>query len=100
MLRDICYIDFFCLHFSSDIYRSNGQLNSFQEMLDNIFLPLFEATNNPESHPELHMFLQYVSYNDIQVGNNYGIVNSSWADSDVYKYYVSIYLYNTWSLNM
>lgn len=28
--------------------------------MDNIFLPLFEATNDPEKHPELHRFLQYV----------------------------------------
>lgn len=35
-------------------------MTSFQEILDNIFLPLFEATNNPEQHPELHRFLQYV----------------------------------------
>lgn len=35
-------------------------MNSFQEILDNIFLPLFEATNEPEKHPELHRLLQYV----------------------------------------
>lgn len=35
-------------------------MTSFQDILDNIFLPLFEATNNPEQHPELHRFLQYV----------------------------------------
>ncbi|CAJ0566940.1 unnamed protein product, partial [Mesorhabditis spiculigera] len=31
------------------------------ELLDNIFLPLFEVTNDPASHPELHRFLQQVS---------------------------------------
>jgi len=36
-------------------------MDNFQELLSNIFLPLFEVTNNPKSHPELHMFLQYVS---------------------------------------
>lgn len=35
-------------------------MSSFQEILDNIFLPLFEATNEPEKHPDLHRFLQYV----------------------------------------
>lgn len=35
-------------------------MTSFQEILDNIFLPLFEATNDPHKHPELHRFLQYV----------------------------------------
>jgi AMP deaminase len=28
--------------------------------LENVFGPLFEATNNPSSKPELHAFLQYV----------------------------------------
>lgn len=43
-----------------DIYKTNKLLTSFQDMLDNIFLPLFEATNNPNDHPNLHKFLQYV----------------------------------------
>lgn len=43
-----------------DIFKSNKLMNSFQEILDNIFLPLFEATNEPSKHPELHKFLQYV----------------------------------------
>lgn len=44
-----------------DIFKSNKLMNNFQEFLNNIFLPLFEVTNNPNSHPELHVFLQYVS---------------------------------------
>ena len=47
--------------FYSDVYKMTGSISNFQEILDNIFLPLFEATNNPKSHPELHMFLQHVS---------------------------------------
>ncbi|XP_055840719.1 AMP deaminase 2 isoform X2 [Episyrphus balteatus] len=43
-----------------DIFKTNKLVNAFQEILDNIFLPLFEATNDPNSHPELHRFLQYV----------------------------------------
>ncbi|XP_041083503.1 AMP deaminase 2-like isoform X2 [Polyodon spathula] len=43
-----------------DVYRTKKQLANFQEMLENIFLPLFEATINPQSHPELHLFLQHV----------------------------------------
>ncbi|XP_031627913.1 AMP deaminase 2 isoform X3 [Contarinia nasturtii] len=43
-----------------DIFKTNNIVNSFQEIMDNIFLPLFEATNEPEKHPELHRFLQYV----------------------------------------
>ncbi|KAJ1137806.1 hypothetical protein NDU88_004202 [Pleurodeles waltl] len=43
-----------------DVYRSKKQLANFQEMLANIFMPLFEATVNPASHPELHLFLEHV----------------------------------------
>lgn len=43
------------------MYRTKGQLANFQEMLENIFLPLFEATVHPASHPELHLFLEHVS---------------------------------------
>lgn len=43
-----------------DIFKSNKLMNSFQEILDNIFLPLFEATNKPSQNAQLHRFLQYV----------------------------------------
>ncbi|KAJ8925898.1 hypothetical protein NQ315_009750 [Exocentrus adspersus] len=43
-----------------DIFKLNKVLNRFQEVIDNIFLPLFEVTVKPSSHPELHKFLQYV----------------------------------------
>jgi AMP deaminase len=45
---------------SSDIFKTNKLMTSFQQIIDNIFLPLFQATNNPAAHPELHKFLQYV----------------------------------------
>ncbi|XP_033118747.1 AMP deaminase 2-like isoform X3 [Anneissia japonica] len=44
-----------------DIYRSNGILSNFGEMLTNIFMPLFEVTKDPSSHPELHQFLQFLT---------------------------------------
>jgi AMP deaminase len=43
-----------------DIYKSNNLVKNFAEILENLFLPLFEVTNNPKSHPELHGFLQHV----------------------------------------
>ncbi|TNN82937.1 AMP deaminase 2 [Liparis tanakae] len=43
-----------------DVYHTKKQLCNFQEMLENIFAPLFEATVHPGSHPELHLFLQHV----------------------------------------
>ncbi|XP_064650664.1 AMP deaminase 2-like isoform X3 [Lineus longissimus] len=44
-----------------DIYKSNNLIATFQDLLDNLFLPLFEVTNDPNSHPDLHKFLQYVT---------------------------------------
>ncbi|XP_038261446.1 AMP deaminase 3 [Dermochelys coriacea] len=44
-----------------DIFRSKNLLASFGKMLENIFLPLFEATINPTDHRELHLFLKYVT---------------------------------------
>lgn len=43
----------FC-YFYSDIFKSNNILDNFQQLLDNVFLPLFEATNDPNTHPDLH----------------------------------------------
>ncbi|XP_046649606.1 AMP deaminase 2-like isoform X5 [Daphnia pulicaria] len=49
-----------------DIYRSNKLIGNFQQLIDNLFLPLFEATNNPEAHPELHCFLkQLVGFDSV-----------------------------------
>lgn len=39
------------------VYKQNGLIANFQEMLDNIFLPLFEVTVNPAADPKLHTFL-------------------------------------------
>ncbi|KAM4700783.1 AMP deaminase 2 isoform 2-T3 [Discoglossus pictus] len=43
-----------------DVFHSKKQVPHFQQMLENIFLPLFEVTVNPASHPELHLFLEHV----------------------------------------
>ena len=43
-----------------NVYHSSGTMKNFQQMLDNIFLPLFEVTVDPSSHPKLHTFLQMV----------------------------------------
>ncbi|VVB02593.1 unnamed protein product [Arabis nemorensis] len=41
-----------------NIYKDMGIVTSFQNILDNIFIPLFEATVDPDSHPQLHVFLK------------------------------------------
>ncbi|RZC79990.1 hypothetical protein C5167_042573 [Papaver somniferum] len=43
-----------------NIYRKMGTATSFQNILDNVFLPLFEVTVDPNSHPQLHVFLKQV----------------------------------------
>ncbi|KAL8154253.1 hypothetical protein V2J09_012013 [Rumex salicifolius] len=43
-----------------NVYKQMGIVTSFQNMLDNIFLPLFEVTVDPDSHPHLHLFLNQV----------------------------------------
>lgn len=45
----------------SDIFKSKKILPNFAKMLENVFLPLFEATVNPQKHKEIHVFLKYVS---------------------------------------
>ncbi|XP_074332077.1 AMP deaminase-like isoform X2 [Apium graveolens] len=43
-----------------NIYKEMGIVTSFQNILDNFFLPLFEVTVDPQSHPQLHVFLKQV----------------------------------------
>ncbi|KAH9310169.1 hypothetical protein KI387_038080, partial [Taxus chinensis] len=43
-----------------NVYKEMGILTCFQNMLDNIFIPLFEVTVDPSSHPQLHVFLKQV----------------------------------------
>ncbi|KIP10182.1 hypothetical protein PHLGIDRAFT_101508 [Phlebiopsis gigantea 11061_1 CR5-6] len=43
-----------------DIYKQNGSVKTFADIIRNIFLPLFEVTKDPTTHPELHVFLQRV----------------------------------------
>lgn len=43
-----------------NVYRDTGIIDNFQQMLDNLFVPLFEVTRDPSLHPQLHIFLQHV----------------------------------------
>jgi AMP deaminase len=43
-----------------DVYKANNTVESFEEVITNVFKPLFEATANPSKHPKLHIFLQRV----------------------------------------
>ncbi|XP_037491964.1 probable AMP deaminase isoform X2 [Jatropha curcas] len=48
-----------------NVYKQMGTVKSFQNILDNVFIPLFEVTINPSSHPQLHVFLMQVVGLDI-----------------------------------
>uniref|UniRef100_H3DAX4 AMP deaminase n=1 Tax=Tetraodon nigroviridis TaxID=99883 RepID=H3DAX4_TETNG len=87
-----------------DVYRTKKQLANFQEMLENIFMPLFEATMNPRSHPELHLFLEHVvgfdsvddeSKPEHHIFNLDSPLPGDWTEEDNPPY--SYYLYYTYA---
>ncbi|KAH9773675.1 AMP deaminase [Citrus sinensis] len=43
-----------------NVYKQMGIVKSFQNIIDNVFIPLFEVTIDPSSHPQLHVFLLMV----------------------------------------
>lgn len=43
-----------------DVYKATQHMQTFDEIIVNIFRPLFEVTADPSSHPKLHVFLQRV----------------------------------------
>ncbi|CAJ2513358.1 Uu.00g014770.m01.CDS01 [Anthostomella pinea] len=43
-----------------DVFKASGLMATFEQVVKNVFQPLFEVTKNPESHPKLHIFLQRV----------------------------------------
>ncbi|KAG8815792.1 AMP deaminase [Serendipita sp. 399] len=43
-----------------NLYKMTGQVQNFEDIIKNLFEPLFEVTKDPSSHPELHVFLQRV----------------------------------------
>ncbi|NXX59580.1 AMPD1 deaminase, partial [Scopus umbretta] len=44
-----------------DVFRSKNFLPHFGKMLENIFVPVFEATINPQAHKELSVFLRHIT---------------------------------------
>jgi AMP deaminase len=43
-----------------DVYKSTKLMDNFEQVIANVFKPLFEVTKDPNSHPKLHIFLQRV----------------------------------------
>jgi len=49
-----------------EVYRKADMIQNFQQMIDNIFQPLFEVTINPDSSPALYKFLlQVVGFDSV-----------------------------------
>ncbi|XP_042197985.1 AMP deaminase 2 isoform X1 [Callorhinchus milii] len=93
-----------------DVFRTKNQLASFQDMLENIFIPIFEATINPRNHPELHLFLQHVvgfdsvddeSKPEHQIFNADSPLPVNWTEDDnpPYSYYLYYMFANMTVLN-
>ncbi|XP_074525718.1 AMP deaminase 2 isoform X2 [Halichoeres trimaculatus] len=87
-----------------DVYHTKKQLANFQEMLENIFMPLFEVSIDPRSHPELHLFLEHVvgfdsvddeSKPEHHIFNLDSPLPGSWTEEDNPPY--SYYLYYTYA---
>ncbi|TWU73976.1 AMP deaminase [Metarhizium rileyi] len=43
-----------------DVYKASDLMHTFEQIVKNVFQPLFEVTKDPSSHPKLHIFLQRV----------------------------------------
>lgn len=43
-----------------DVFKSSGLMENFEQVVINVFQPLFEVTKDPSKHPNLHVFLQRV----------------------------------------
>ncbi|KAK3882003.1 hypothetical protein Pcinc_013589 [Petrolisthes cinctipes] len=93
-----------------DVYKSNNIMESFGALIDNLFRPLFEATINPASHPEIHAFLQYVigfdSVDDESKPENLALDKDTptpqfWTDTEnpPYAYYLYYMYANMCTLN-
>ncbi|KAK9327308.1 hypothetical protein V1520DRAFT_283684 [Lipomyces starkeyi] len=92
-----------------DVYKASGIVNSFEQIVTNVFEPLFEVSRDPSSHPKLHIFLQRVigfdsvddeSKNERRLYRKYPLPRE-WctAQNPPYSYYM-YYLYaNMTSLN-
>ncbi|XP_078490776.1 AMP deaminase 1-like [Ciona intestinalis] len=44
-----------------DLYKAKGVVDSFEEILDNVFRPVFEATVRPHKNKELSLFLRHIT---------------------------------------
>jgi AMP deaminase len=89
--------------------KADGLVENFEQVIQNLFQPLFEVTQNPRSHPALHLFLQRVvgldsvddeSQVDQRLHQHYPIP-SNWNSSHnpPYDYWIYHLFANLTSLN-
>jgi adenosine deaminase len=90
------------------LYRGSGILSNFQEMLRNIFEPLWEASCFPERHPYLHFFLAHVSgfdsvdnESDREPDQTIDVTPAQWTsvDNPPFAYYMFYMWSNITTLN-
>ncbi|KAF9583352.1 AMP deaminase [Lunasporangiospora selenospora] len=74
-----------------NVYKATKMVENFEKILVNIFKPLFEVSQDPSSHPNLHIFLQRVIGFD-------SVDDESKAERRIYKKYPYPRVWNT-SLN-
>ncbi|OLL26247.1 AMP deaminase [Neolecta irregularis DAH-3] len=43
-----------------NLYKESGIVETFDDIIKNLFQPLFEVSQDPSTHPKLHVFLQRV----------------------------------------
>ena len=94
------------------LWKQTGDLESFQDMIDNTFRPLFEATLHPETNPVLTRFLEHVvafdsvddesKFDVLRVPNESFLPPSDWKDNSPppYSYYMYYTYANLYTLNV
>ncbi|XVE84922.1 hypothetical protein DITRI_Ditri17bG0050700 [Diplodiscus trichospermus] len=92
-----------------NVYKQMGIVKSFQNILDNVFIPLFEATVDPNSHPQLHVFLMMVVGFDLvddeskpeRRPTKHMPKPAEWTNefNPAYSYYVYYFYANLYTLN-
>eukprot|EP01063_Lacrimia_lanifica_P032145 TRINITY_DN5441_c0_g1_i3.p1 TRINITY_DN5441_c0_g1~~TRINITY_DN5441_c0_g1_i3.p1 ORF type:complete len:1170 (+),score=431.91 TRINITY_DN5441_c0_g1_i3:179-3688(+) len=89
------------------IFRKHGAVSSFQDLLTNVFKPLWEVSINPSSDPKLHHFLKHVSGfdsvdNESTPDGPFRVINpTEWTsyDNPPYGYWMYFMWANIRSLN-
>ncbi|OMO51645.1 hypothetical protein CCACVL1_29661 [Corchorus capsularis] len=92
-----------------NVYKQMGIVKSFQSILDNVFIPLFEVTIDPNSHPQLHVFLMMVVGFDLvddeskpeRRPTKHMPKPSEWTNefNPAYSYYAYYFYANLYTLN-